>query len=211
MIKLKRKAYMCFLWAALCLGGCTAKGQPQMHLEAKVQEGVPDEAYPDAGKPGGAGSPDDAAQESGSGICYVYVCGAVKRPGVFELEQGSRVYEAIALAGGLRDDAYDKGINQAQIIQDGDMIEVLTKKEQEAFGQAPKPDGAKQPGGLVNINTASAGELMALNGIGEAKAANIIAYREEHGKFYSIQEIMQVDGIGEGVYAKIQDKIIVTQ
>ncbi len=170
-------------------------------------------------------------QPSAGGTCFVFVCGAVKHPGVFELPQGSRVYEAIALAGGMRKDAYEKGVNQAGVIQDGDMIEVLTLDEYKELGaitgdgksgsaaensgmqQGPAQiqGNASQPGGRVDINTADAAQLMALNGIGEAKAAAILAYRDENGGFSSIEEIKNVSGIGEGLYARIKDKITVAR
>ena len=131
MNKLNKTAYMLLLWALICLSGCAPKGSTKMYLDAKVQTEETHEKKKSGNKEtaqqtvsdenGGA----DAAQ---SGSCFVYVCGAVNRPGVFELKTGSRVYEAIALAGGLRKDAYSKGLNQAAQIKDGDMIEVLTKK-----------------------------------------------------------------------------------
>lgn len=101
------------------------------------------------------------------------------------------------------------------------MIEVLTVKEykeaagkQEPFGKDGGQQNAEnarsnpqEADGRMDLNTATAQELMTLNGIGEAKAANIIAYREANGGFSSVDEIMNVSGIGEGVYARIQDKI----
>lgn len=167
-----------------------------------------------------------AGAEAENDTCFVYVCGAVKRAGVFELPSGSRVYEAIALAGGFCKNAYEKGINQARQIQDGDMIEVLTKKEQKELEQdssagasaagsvgvnvSDESDAGTAADGLIDINTADAAQLMTLNGIGEAKAASIISYRESSGGFSAIEEIKNVSGIGEGVYAKIQDKIKVS-
>ena len=179
-----------------------------------------------------AGTPDDgmAGAEAENSTCFVYVCGAVKRAGVFELPSGSRVYEAIALAGGFCKNAYEKGINQARQIQDGDMIEVLTKKEHKELERdsssgesgagaagvnvSDKSNAERNAGtasdSLIDINTADAAQLMTLNGIGEAKAASIISYRESSGGFSAIEEIKNVSGIGEGVYAKIQDKIKVS-
>ncbi len=210
MNKLNKTAYMLLLWAAMCFSGCAGRDSTQMYLEAKVQEG---EGTQDAQQT----VRDDAEAETAASVqdtdavsCFVYVCGAVNRPGVFELPCGSRVYEAIALAGGLREDAYTKGLNQAQQVQDGDMIEVLTIKEQQEQDERTKTGETaeqQEQDGLVDINTASAEQLMTLNGIGQAKAASIIAYREKNGKFSSPEEIMNVDGIGEGVYARIKDKI----
>lgn len=217
MNKLNIKAYMFLLAAAFCISGCAGSGsRPGIFLEAKTKE---TEENADGAQT--TCEINDAAADSST--CFVYVCGAVKHPGVFELPQGSRVYEAIALAGGFRKNAYEKGINQAEQIQDGDMIEVLTIKEHKELAQdSQSPAGRRDDGSSIedalsvqsdeqiDINTASAAQLMTLSGIGEAKADNIIAYRESHGGFSSVEEIKNVSGIGEGVYAKIQDHIKVT-
>lgn len=189
-----------------------------MYLEAKTQE---QESRPAAEQPAGS---TDAADRSGSGqadtdladqTCFVYVCGAVKHPGVFELPQNSRVYEAIALAGGFRKNAYEKGINQAAQITDGQMIEVLTVKEQKESGAKTQGQGtdaanAQSQDDRIDINTATAEQLTTLSGIGQAKAENIIAYRESSGGFSSVEDLMKVSGIGEGVYERIKDKVKVT-
>ena len=111
-------------------------------------------------------------------------------------------------------------MNQAEPIEDGQMIEVLTVEEYEnrkkqGWKQSTDvsdqtPDQTQQDG-RIDINTATMEQLMTLQGIGQAKAANIIAYRESNGGFSAPEEIMNVSGIGEGVYAKIQDKITVIQ
>lgn len=241
MNKKNKTAYMLLIWqicAALYLGGCSGSGNSKMYLQAQTQDGR--NAEDAQGMPQPASGPDKKKEESGleaesaqqehsgtdfeTASCFVYVCGAVKHPGVFELPQGSRIYEAIALAGGLQKNASVKGINQAQPVSDGDMIEILTQKEYEEqesrtqAGQHPKegPSGSgvqdiSGEDGRIDINTASAEQLMTLKGIGAAKAANIIAYRESSGKFQAPEDIMNVDGIGEGVYAGIQDKIKVIQ
>ena len=211
MNKLNKTAYMFIIWAAFSLLGCAGKGSSQMYLEAKTQDSQ------DVQEPGAeitASGADAEGQQPQSTAdvktCFVYVCGAVKHPGVFELPEGSRVYEALALAGGLRKDAYGKDINQAAQIEDGAMIEVLTIKEHKELEQQPqstKETGKGQQDDRIDINTASKEQLMTLSGIGEAKAANIISYRESNGGFSAPEELMQVNGIGEGVYARIQDKI----
>lgn len=150
----------------------------------------------------------DAALE-----CCVYVCGAVKVPGVYTLPAGSRVYEAIAMAGGMSENAAFTGINQAEPIQDGQMILVLT--EEEMRDEQVQGDTAQSAAeevsddGRVNLNTATRTQLMTLPGIGEAKADSIIAYREENGRFSSIEDIKKIEGIKEGVFEKIKDSIVV--
>lgn len=212
MNKLNKTAYMLILWAVFSLCGCAGKESTQMYLEAKAQDSQ-DARQPEPGQETTSGGGDESqAQQSTAEekTCFVYVCGAVKHPGVFELPEGSRVYEALALAGGLRKDAYDKDLNQAAQIEDGAMIEVLTVKEHKELAQQPKSTketGEGQQDDRIDINTASMEQLMALSGIGEAKAANIISYRESNGGFSSTEDLMNVNGIGEGVYARIQDKI----
>ena len=135
----------------------------------------------------------------GMEILTVFVCGAVKAPGVYELPAGSRVYEAIALAGGTTDEAAQTAVNQAELLCDGQMIEIPTREEQMAKAAAEEA----RADGLVNINSADLEELKTLPGIGDSKARSIIAYREENGAFENPEDIKNVDGIGEGVFAKL--------
>ena len=164
------------------------------------------------GDPGGArGVPGDTGDEKQTAqVCYVHVCGAVHVPGVYALAEGSRVYEALLLAGGLTEEASERSVNQAELIQDGQMIFVPTTEEAEfgvAAGAVSAGVAAGTADGRVNLNTASVSELMTLPGIGQAKAESIVAYREKNGAFSSVEEIMQVDGIKEGLYTRIKDKI----
>ncbi len=138
-----------------------------------------------------------------TGTVTVYLCGAVKSPGVYELPEGSRVYEAIEMAGGLKRNASSTAVNQAQLLTDGEMIEILTVDEATAQ-QVEQQDEADS---RVNLNTASAEELKTLPGIGDAKAASILAYREQNGAFTSIEDIKKIEGIKDGVFANIKDLI----
>ena len=141
----------------------------------------------------------------------VYVCGAVASPGVYVLPEGSRVYEAVEMAGGLLESADPKALNQARPLADGEQITVLTVEEVQNGETAEQGAGGSVSGGdgKVNINTADADELMTLSGIGESRAKAIIAYREENGKFESIEDIMKIDGIKEKMFEKIRDSITV--
>ena len=141
---------------------------------------------------------------------WVDVCGEVQKPGVYCLEPGSRVFEAVSAAGGLTDAAEARSLNQAELLQDGQKIVVLNREEAKARREAKQSGQDSDNGentGLVNLNTASKSELMSLPGIGEVKAQAIITYRESHGKFNSIEEIKQIDGIKDSVFEKIRDKI----
>ncbi len=148
------------------------------------------------------------------GTVYIYVCGAVELPGVYCLRQGSRLYEAVELAGGLSGDADDTCLNMAREIADGEQVVILTQEEAallKASGAYPpassEPGNADMDSGLVNINTATVAELTGVSGIGESRALAIIAYREKNGGFRSIEDIKKVDGIKEGLFSKIKDKI----
>ena len=139
--------------------------------------------------------------ESPAEIC-VYVCGAVNAPGVYTLPAGSRVYEAVRMAGGLSDEADERVVNQAEILTDGRQVTIPTKAE-----VLKEEEGAA--GGPVNINTAGVSELMRLSGVGESRAKDIIAYRKEHGAFSVPEDIMKVPGIKAAVFEKIKDDITV--
>lgn len=163
----------------------------------------------------------------------VFVCGEVNNPGVYELNENSRIIDAIMAAGGYTEKAYDNYVNLAEAIHDEQKIYIPSVEEVEKIineGDAQSAtanaelrgvidnlsnglaDGAadasgKSKDGLVNINTASKEELMSLPGIGESKAEKIIAYREANGRFSAPEDIMQISGIKDGLYNKIKDGI----
>lgn len=158
-------------------------------------------------------------------IC-VHVCGAVKNPDVYELPAGSRVYEAVKLAGGFTEEADESYVNQAQTLSDGVKLVIPTAAQVQANRQEELGDGigvistAETSAGTngtdtardasddrVNINTATQERLCEIPGIGATRAAAIIAYRQEHGGFTKIEDIMNVSGIKEGTYVKIKDSI----
>lgn len=151
-----------------------------------------------------------------SSAIYVYVCGAVQTPGVYELQDGMRVYEAVAAAGGFREDADTEWLNQAASVQDGQKLYVYTREETQALAadasQIADGDRGFQDAenGKVDLNTASKELLMTLPGIGEARAEAILAYRSEHGRFTSIEEIQNISGIKAALFEKIREKIMVS-
>lgn len=148
--------------------------------------------------------------ESVSESVYVYVCGAVAAPGVYEVSADSRIYEAVEQAGGMLDTAKTEAVNLAEPLTDGQMIRIPFQGEETATQEeAATQNGSIRSDGKVNINTASAEELMTLKGIGQTRAEQIIAYREKHGAFASIEGIMEVDGIKQGTFDKLKDNITV--
>lgn len=144
-----------------------------------------------------------ALPEESESVIWVHVCGAVQQEGVYALPAGSRYEQAIEAAGGFSEDADRTALNLAALAADGEQIRVLSKEEAEALNAAE----ASAADTRVNINTASKEVLMSLPGIGEARAEAIIAYREEHGEFQSIEDIMQVSGIKEAAFEKLKAKI----
>ena len=136
---------------------------------------------------------------------YVHICGEVNNPGVYELAEGSRIFEAVEAAGGFTEEAAQASLNLAQVISDEEQIVILTQDEAEEKARLER----EQAAGIVNLNTASKEQLMSLPGIGESRAEDIIRYRKESGGFQNIEEIMSVPGIKESAYLKIKDSITV--
>lgn len=165
----------------------------------------------------------------------VDVKGAVVNPGVYQLSVGCSVQDAIYMAGGLLESANTKVINLSKRVVDEMVIIVYTNEEIEEYQKDSEtvtefvyvempcecPDAMNdacitenketenEEDELISINTATKEELMTLPGVGESKANTIIAYREEHGAFKEIEDIMNVSGIGESAFEKIKDKITI--
>lgn len=152
----------------------------------------------------------------------VFVTGEVNRPGVYELDEGSRVVDAIVAAGGYTDLADESYVNLATRVQDEEMLYIPSKIEVEELkngnntdlelklnGNKSNTDEKSGSSEQVNINKASKEELMTLPGVGESKAEKIITYREQNGGFNSTEDIMQISGIKDGMYNKIKDRICV--
>jgi len=144
----------------------------------------------------------------------IQVSGAVPRPGVYALAQGSRVQDAISAAGGFLAEADKTGINLARALADGEQLDipyvsgsspVILDTPTTAASVATAPSSTE----LININTASASELDSLPGIGPTTAQKIIDYRQQNGPFVSTADIINVSGIGPGTYEKIKDLITV--
>lgn len=156
-------------------------------------------------------SPESEAVETKAQV-YVYVTGAVANPGVYSLDEGLRVCDAVEAAGGLAEDADASTVNLARVLSDGEHIDLPTKAEVEAAlaqGPAGGASGVAAATSLVNINTADASALETLSGVGSATAQAIISDREQNGPFSSIEDLMRVDGIGEKKFAKLKDSICV--
>jgi competence protein ComEA len=171
------------------------------------------------GAQGGGFSSAAAASPSPSASpdLVVYVCGAVRSPGVVRLQAGARVTDALEVAGGPTAKAELAAVNLAAPVTDGQQIVVPEKGAAGAVSVAPAGDAsgglaagsAAAAAAVVNINTASLEELDALDGVGPSTAQKIIDYRTEHGGFKTIDEIKEVPGIGDAKFAAMKDSIAV--
>lgn len=212
------------IFMGLSLTGCTEKTEDSFGLELVIPK---EEMKEDTANPEAEAVTKDTAQEEtkeqepeiSRESIIIHICGAVHNPGVYELERGQRVIDGVKMAGGFLEEADQSYVNQAQILEDGIKIIIPTQEEvkqlEDSLGigiidsQTDKVQGTKESG-KININTGDANLLGTLPGIGEAKAEAIIKYRTEHGKFQSIEEIMQIEGIKEGLFQKIKDQICIT-
>lgn len=206
-------------------------GNTDQNREAESNAGDTDQnrkAEPSDGSTGRTELSDASSEEAKTLV--VHICGAVSAPGVYELPAGSRIIDAVEAGGGFLPEADEACCNLAEEIVDGCQIYIMTKTESCADGQTEKkagiqtsPDSDMQTtdrnvrsnsapaleNGLVNLNTADVAALMTLPGIGESRAKAIISYREQHGAFAQIEDIMKISGIKQAAFSKIKDKITV--
>lgn len=206
-------------------------GNTDQNREAESNAGDTDQnrkAEPSDGSTGRTELSDASSEKAKTLV--VHICGAVSAPGVYELPAGSRIIDAVEAGGGFLPEAEEACCNLAEEIVDGCQIYIMTKSESCADGQTEKkagiqtsPDSDMQTtdrnvrsnsapaleNGLVNLNTADVAALMTLPGIGESRAKAIISYREQHGAFAKIEDIMKISGIKQAAFSKIKDKITV--
>jgi len=145
----------------------------------------------------------------GEAAIVVDVAGKVRRPGIVELPAGSRVVDAIEAAGGLRHGVDPATVNQARLLSDGEQL-VVGLDPQPPVGAPPTSSTPEQPEPApVNLNAATQTELEALPGIGPVTAAAILAWRDEHGRFSRIDELLEVSGIGDVTFSEISPFVYV--
>ncbi|MGD6898980.1 helix-hairpin-helix domain-containing protein [Bacillus infantis] len=148
-------------------------------------------------------------KEAAPPVIKVDVKGSVRKPGLYEAADGERVADLIQKAGGLTEKADETRINFAQRV--GDEMVIYVPEEGEELSGATEPaqaiSAASGEGGMVNINSAGSEELQDIPGIGPSKAAAIIEYRETEGPFQSLEDLMQISGIGEKTFEKLKTYI----
>ncbi|MGH9189884.1 MAG: helix-hairpin-helix domain-containing protein [Acidimicrobiales bacterium] len=199
--------------AALVIGGVLvflllrpAAPPPEIVLPRAVPEAAPATGGGGGGSAparGAVGQPDSATGEAAepNPPVAVHVAGAVVHPGVYAVASGSRVVDAVAAAGGPVSDADVDQLNLAARVSDGDRVQVPKRGEvvsgPTAGGSSPGLSGAAGPAaGPVDLNRATAQQLDALPGVGPATAAAILAWRDTHGRFRAVSELLDVRGIG---------------
>ena len=201
-----------------------AAGNPTESGTDLAAAGTPAEA--ERPKPEGESRAPESDSSEAAHI-WVHICGQVREPGVYELEAGSRVWDAVEAAGGFGEDAKPDAVNLAVVLEDGSKVTIpsaeeadqILRQEESGWYEAGEAawsgtDGRASSGGadgsaLVDINRADASLLMSVPGIGQVRADAIVAYREANGAFRAIEDIMNVTGIKEGLFAKIKDYITV--
>ncbi len=152
---------------------------------------------------------EETVEEPADDMIYVSIQGSVESPGVYKMPVGSRVYELINLAGGIVGTADTRGINMVTELTDGTQLFIPSLEEEPGNTAAASAGLNETSSRLVNINTAGLDELMTLNGIGKTRAEAIIAYREKGNSFEKIEDIMNVNGIKNGIYEGLKDQICV--
>ena len=201
-----KRTIMFLLTFSLLLGGCGSDAEVYLAGEEESPKAAPQEESTAAEN---AEEPDSGDAQK-DGTIWVYVCGAVHAPGVYELPSGSRIYHVIQAAGGMLPEAETRAVNQAQELSDGEQITVPTVEEAQEPAQPAVSGGSAVSGdGKVNLNTAGIEELCTLTGIGETRAQAIVDYREQNGGFQSIEELMNIDGIKEKTFEKLKEEVTV--
>ena len=216
--KIKYHIAVAAVMTATAFCGCTSDDDEMIMLEKSEAYDIPVVKE--------SAAPDEISPET----IKVYVCGAVVKPDVYEISSDMRVIDAVNKAGGFTADAGSDFLNLAAPLSDGQKVYIPTNAEiREAMAEGAEmygtqvnitsnspgirsADGGSEAGssdGKVNINSADRQTLMTLPGIGASKADKIIAYREANGGFSSIEDIMLVGGIKEGLFNKVKDSICV--
>lgn len=199
--------------------------------ERTVESGEAAESNPESEVNGEDATEDEGAGPENDANVIVHMCGRVETPGVYELPAGSRIIDGVEAAGGFAENACPEAVNLSSVLRDSQRIYIPSVEETEGMSlynaTLPANAGEKSENasgtavggemagnsmgtaGKININTADESTLTLITGIGETRAKSIIKYRENHGGFKRIEDIMNVSGIGEASFEKMKDMITV--
>ncbi|MGH9245116.1 MAG: helix-hairpin-helix domain-containing protein [Acidimicrobiales bacterium] len=194
----------------LLLAGITAAGYALLRapMVAPPEESLP---FADPGAAGGSGGAATTASTIPAEL-VVHAAGAVVSPGIYRMPTGARIADVVTVAGGAASDADLNRVNLAATVEDGQQVYIPRVGEAALAGAGSSTGGAggaEGGGGPVNVNSADAEELDALPGIGPAIAQAIITYREENGSFETVDELLEVPGIGDAKLAQLRDVVTV--
>lgn len=196
--------YMVLMVGILCtFCGCSIEDTPSLEevLQNKEEEDFRGSEWVTDDEAAGGNSTEDILEDQ----IYVYVCGYVHEPGVYMLAEGSRIVAAIEAAGGFLEEAARDVVNLAAPVTDG--MQIIVPSQEDVLNT--KASEQKKQEGKVELNTAGVEELCKLSGIGASKAEAILAYRNEIGKFTTIEQIKNVTGIGDSLFAQIKESIYI--
>lgn len=179
-----------------------ARAELDRHQEPLVQLATP------ASGPGPAGTLPEQSPADAVGQVVVDVAGKVRRPGIVQLPAGSRVVDALEAAGGPRRGVDLTGLNLARVLTDGEQV-VVGLPGPAGPAAVAAPGSAPAGGTLVNLNTATQAELETLPGVGPVTAGSILEWRAEHGAFSSVDELLEISGIGDATLAEIAPHVTI--
>lgn len=227
------RRFLFVLIVLMCLTGCERASSEVVLRDVSGLESsdgnTVSRADADASAELSVSDPETPAREAVPSQIVVYVCGAVRNPGVYELSEGARINDAVTAAGGFDEEADRDYVNLAAVLKDGMKLKIPTVSETAPLSSAESSgltqsldlpdsydialDGASHSeetgSDLVNINTASKEQLMTLPGIGDKVAARIVEYRDKNGSFSKKEDIMKISGIKDKLFSRIKDKITV--
>ncbi|MFC4766303.1 helix-hairpin-helix domain-containing protein [Effusibacillus consociatus] len=205
MLRLTRREQVLvvgFLVVILLVSGVYMYGRPSLASQ------IPLPKAEEQGQVNGAASgKQETTGLKPAGEVKVDVKGAVHSPGVYSLPSGSRIADAIQVAGGANEKADLEALNLAQKLVDGGLVVVPVKGDSQSGANTVKT--ALSPEGKLNINTATVQQLDAVNGIGSTRAQAIVQYREQNGPFQSVDDLLKVKGFGPKLLAAIKDQLVV--
>ena len=193
MIHKKIKGGFILLFLLLFITGCSLSPGGEI-IEQTDAEYAQNE---DGDSSGNVGELSDFKEN----LIWVHVCGQVNNPGVYSFSENSRVFDAVEAAGGFTKEADRDSVNLAMNLTDEGKIYIPSIKEENESG------GQSQSDGRINVNTATLNDLMSLPGIGEKRAESILKLREKKGSFQTVEELLEAEGIKEGIFEEIKDFI----